>query len=105
MAPLPVTGAIMTAQLTKSSWLSRTWEVTTPEGKFTVQYAGKGFGHEKILVNGRIADRKTSTFWFAPRFDFLVGQAKGALEIRVAPWLAVSFLRLTINGDEVYFEG
>jgi hypothetical protein len=95
----------MTAQLTKRSWLSRTWEVSTPDGKFTVQYAGKGLGNEKVLVNGRVTVKKSSMFWFVPRFDFALGNDRAVLKVSVWPWLAVRSLLLDVNGQECYREG
>jgi hypothetical protein len=95
----------MTAQLIKSSWLSRTWEISTPDGKFTVQYSGLGFGNEKISVNGKVTVKKSSLLWFVPRFEFPLGQAPAILEIRVWPWLAIRSLLLNVNGEDCYREG
>jgi hypothetical protein len=74
----------------------------------TIEYYGRGLGYESILIDGRLAIRKTSWLWFVPHFDFVVatksGDLAGSIDVRVAPWLMISRFQITIEGKVVYAE-
>lgn len=93
---------MITAKLDRRSWLRRTILVQTPEGRFAVEYDGRGFGGEAVSVDGRVADRQTSGLWFAPRFRLRLGKRPAELEVRFWPWIALRSLTLSVDGKEVY---
>lgn len=95
----------MDAMLRKKGLLYRCLEVNTGEGKFTVEYNGRGIGHETVFVNGEVASRPPSENWFVPRFKFKIGSADTVLTVRVWPWLAIRSLKLIVEGETVYHEG
>ncbi len=96
-----------TARLVEQSWLKRVLEVSLDdtERPYHVTYQGRGIGYEGVLVDGVIAARQTSYFWFVPRFPFRLSDQDAVIEVRVWPWLALRSLRLSVNGETLYSEG
>lgn len=92
------------ANLIEKKWLWRTLHVVTPEGTFEVVYDGKGFGFEEVLVNGEVACRKSSFFWYVPQFDFAIGNLASRIDVQVSPLLQISAFDLFVNDELVYTE-
>jgi hypothetical protein len=96
------------AAATRRGWLHRAIRLQG-EVEATVEYNGWGAGYESVLVDGQEVSRRQSTMWFVPEFDFSIRCAEGPvparLEVRVAPWLRIRALRLTVAGTVVYAEG
>lgn len=90
--------------LKKKAWLYRRFEVITPEGRFKVEYIGGGMGYEAVRVQDEVADRHTSLYWFVPRFTFHIGSLPSVLEVRVATWLQIKTLTLSVAGHTIYSE-
>jgi hypothetical protein len=95
----------MSANLKRSSWLTRVWEVATPDRTFEIKYVGRIPGYEAVLVDGRVATKVRSWVWFVPRFEFSLGSAPAVLDVRVWPWLTIRSMRLTVEGHICYEEG
>jgi hypothetical protein len=94
-----------TAQLKGKGFQFRSWDVTTPEGRFTVAYNARGMGEETIHVDDRIVRRSRSTWWYSPHFEFPIGAADAVLIVRYWPWLTIRWIRLIVGGRSVYAEG
>jgi hypothetical protein len=88
-------------------WLYRKVQLSDPFNA-TIEYNGRGFGFETVLVDGRIVARPISLLWFAPHIDFVAptkfGDLAGSIDVRVTPWFALSRIVLTIEGQVVYAE-
>ncbi len=93
--------------LIDSGWLYRKVQLPHPFNT-TIEYNGRGFGFESVLVDGQIVARQTSLLWYVPHFDFVVptksGDLAGSIDVRVAPWLTLSHIVVRIEGKEVYAE-
>jgi hypothetical protein len=83
----------------------RCFDVATPEGRFVVEYNGQGMGNERVLVDGQVAARGHSTWWYAPHFRFRIGSADAVLAVRFWPWLTLRWLKLIVDGRIIYSEG
>jgi hypothetical protein len=90
----------------------RTWGVVrrvvqlVGEIEADVEWNGRGLGYESVRIDGVTVDRRPSSVWFVPEFEFdLPGGYQGFLEVRVWPWLGVRALRLSVDGHVVYSEG
>ena len=92
------------ANLIEKHWLYRTFNVITPEGLFEVVYNGHGLGFEEVIVNGEIASRVESYFWYVPKFKFNIGNSPAKIEISVWAWFQIRHFNLEINGESVYDE-
>src|SRR5438105_532948 len=92
------------AKRVRAGLLKRVLEVTTPDGVFEVEYNGRGVGNECIRVDGVEATRVQGTFWFVPRFEFLLGGRSAAVEVSVCPWLTLGSFHLTVEGTLLYCE-
>lgn len=96
------------AILAESGWLRRCIQLLTPIGT-TIEYNGRGFGFESVLVDQIIVIRETSRLWFIPRFDFEIEVENGpvpvSVEVRVWPWLCIRKFRLLVGTKCVYSEG
>jgi hypothetical protein len=80
-------------------------DVVTPEGSFVVEYHGQGMGDEQVLVDGQVAGRSRSTWWYTPHFRFCIGSYDALLAVRFWPWLTLRWLKLVVGGRIVYSEG
>jgi len=94
----------MNAKLRKKGLLYRCLDVNTPEGSFTVEYNGRGIGHQTVLVDGKVVACPQSKTWFFPRFSFQIGSFDAALLVRVWPWLAIRSFFLIVNAETIYTE-
>ena len=94
----------MIANLMEKKWLWRTFHVVTGEGVFEVVYNGKGTGFEEIRVNGEIARRTVSWWWYVPKFDFVLGNSKARVKVKVSPLLQIRSFDLSVDGRLVYSE-
>ena len=94
----------MECKLKKKAWLYRLFEVVTPEGQFKVEYNGRGMGFERVLVGDEVADSKQTVYWFAPKFEFLIGSLPAVLEVRVWIWLQIKSVKLTVAGQVLHAE-
>lgn len=94
-----------TARLRQKASHYRCLEVTTTEGAFEVEYKARGMGAEQVRVNGQIADRCRSTWWYSPCFRFQLGSSVGQLLVRYWPWLGLRSLKLIVDGRVLYTEG
>jgi hypothetical protein len=83
----------------------RCFDVATPEGSFVVEYYGQGMGNERVLVDGQVAGRGRSAWWYTPHFRFRIGSADAVLAVRFWPWLTVRWLKLIVGGRIIYSEG
>jgi hypothetical protein len=92
------------AKLIEKGWLYRKFEVLAPHGSFEVAYDGKGIGYEQVTVNGEIANRRQSLFWYVPEFDFLIGGAPARISVRIWAWTQFRSFVFEINGETVYSE-
>ena len=97
LADLPVT-------LVDRSWWRRAFRVETKPRPVEVIYNGRGLGYEQVLVDGHVAVRKRSWFWFVPHFEFQFAGHSATFDVAVWPWFAISTFRFTIDGDLVYEE-
>lgn len=74
----------------------------------TIEYNGRGFGFETVLVDGKIASRETSLYWYVPHFDFVVpadsGELAASIDVRISPWFTLSHIVIRIEGKDVYSE-
>lgn len=95
----------MNATLELRSWLRRRLRVETLEGVFVVEYSGRGFGYESVWIDGVRAPGSNTGAWFVPRFDFDLGSAYAAVEVRVWPWLTIRSFHLVVAGEVLYEEG
>jgi hypothetical protein len=94
----------MSARLIYRGWLRRAIEVPLPDGPHVVAYDGTGIGFERVLVDG-VVIRKTSFYWFVPRFEFKLGGWPAVVEVRVWPWLLLRSLVLRVGDSVIYAEG
>jgi hypothetical protein len=94
-----------TASLKQKRVNYRRFEVVTMEGDFVVEYYGQGMARERVLVNGQVAGRGRSTWWYAPHFRFRIGSADAVLAVHFSPWLTIRWLKLIVDGRIVYSEG
>lgn len=85
-------------------WLYRKIEISSPVGTFELIYNGHGLGYEEILVNGEIAVRKSSFFWYVPKFEFNLGNFQAEVEVEVSYSFQIKHFNLEIDGYDVYFE-
>lgn len=92
------------AKLLEKGWLYRRFEVLAPHGSFEVAYNGTGIGYEEVLVNGEIASRRQSFWWYVPEFDFAVGGASARISVRVWAWTQIRSFSFEIGGETVYWE-
>ena len=92
------------ATLIEKKWLYRSFTVLTNEGVFDVEYDGNGMGYEEILVNGEIAIRKPSVWWYVPRFDFDLGSHKARVDVSISMFMQIKSFSLSVNGSDVYAE-
>lgn len=92
----------MNCRLLEMKWLYRKFLLETADGNYRIEYIGRGFGNERVVVNGKFAAGGTSLFWFIPRFEFDLGTTAAVLHVRVWPWLKIRSMRLTVDGREVY---
>ena len=95
----------MNAKLSRKRWLFREWEVSLPTGVFRITYSGHGSGFESVWVDGVIAVKTRSIFWYVPRFDFRIGGLPATVEVRVWPWLTLRAIRLRVGDEVCYAEG
>ena len=70
--------------------------------KYEVEYDGRGWCYEDVLVDGQRAIRRFRLFKLPPRLEFRVGGANATLERRFTNWKAWETLRLIVNGELVY---
>src|SRR5262245_31558436 len=92
-------------ELTRASWLRRTFEVYLPEGKSYVEYYGRGMGYESVLVDGFTSRCETNTFWFVPKFNFRIGRRRATIKIKVWPWMLMRSFEFWIDNELYYSEG
>lgn len=92
------------ANLIEKKWLWRTFHVVTSEGTFEVVYNGKGVGFEEVIVNGEVACRKSSFFWYVPRFDFAIGNIMSQINVKISPLLQINSFDLIVNQEMIYAE-
>lgn len=72
---------------------------------FLVTYNARGLGSECVEVDGRIAVRLWSFWWFNSKFEFRLGTHEAMIEVRFWPWLAVRSFLLVVDGEVAYREG
>lgn len=94
----------MMLELKNSGWLLRVFEVSTCDGKYTVEYNGRGIGNEWVLVNGKRMAGRTSWIWFIPRFDFHLGSKQAVIEVNIRPWLRICRFSFSLDGEVLYSE-
>jgi hypothetical protein len=94
----------MQARLIRRRWLYRCIEVDLPDGPHVLEYNGWGIGSEKVVIDGHTI-RRTSIYWFVPRFDFTLGGRPWVVEVRVWPWFGLRSLVLRVDGKVIYAEG
>jgi hypothetical protein len=94
----------ISAQLTKHSWLRRTFELSLPEGRCLLYYEGQGTGFESVSVDGKVVAKGTH-WWIVPFFDFPIGSHNGRIEVRLWPWLTIRSFALAVDGEVLYREG
>jgi hypothetical protein len=94
-----------TARLRQKRLHYRCFDVETPEGCFLVEYYAEGMANEQVLVNGQVASRGRSTWWYVPHFRFRIGSADAVLAVRFWPWLTLRWLKLIVDGRIIYSEG
>jgi hypothetical protein len=83
----------------------RCFDVATPEGDFVVEYRGGGMENELVLIDGQVASRGRSTWWYTPYFRFRIGTADAVLAVGYWPWLVIRWLKLIVDGRITYSEG
>ncbi|MEX0727288.1 MAG: hypothetical protein WD065_13525 [Planctomycetaceae bacterium] len=88
----------------EQSWLRRVVDVHIGDKSYVIEYNGRGFGFETVNVNGKIASRATSWFWFVPHFDFEIDSIFLAIDVRVGLPLIIRSFVLTIENNVVYEE-
>lgn len=91
-------------RVVERGWLRRLVLIDAPSGRFTLEYDGRGMGHESIYVNGELAARDVGTIWFVPRFEFSMGPHRVEVKIRCWPWFKIRRLTVTVDG-RVAFDG
>jgi hypothetical protein len=92
------------ANLIEKSRLTRKFSVVTTEGVFDVVYDGKGLGYEEILVDGQIAKRTPSFWWYIPRFEFEIGSLPAVVLVSVSAALKIDKFSLLVDDIVVYDE-
>ena len=92
------------ATLIEKKWLFRSFTVLTNEGVFDVIYDGNGMGYEEIIVNGEIAIRKPSIWWYVPYFEFDLGSHQARVDVGVSILMKIKTFSLSVNGNEIYYE-
>ena len=92
------------ANLIEKKWLWRNFYVLTADGGFEVAYNGKGAGYEEITVNGKIACRRTSLWWYVPKFDFHIGESNVSVNVKISPLMRIKRFDLSVDGRLVYSE-
>ena len=95
---------MIVANLMEKKWLLRSFHVVSPEGVFEVTYDGKGMGYEEVLVNGEVACRMQSLFWYVPKFDFFIGSLKSQINVSVGASLQIRSFSLIVDGEVIYSE-
>ncbi len=92
------------ANLIEKKWLWRNFHVVNANCVYEVAYNGKGTGYEEITIDGEVACRIQSLMWYAPKFDFVIGDANAQINVKVSPLLQISSFDLIIDGTEIYSE-
>ncbi len=92
----------MKCTLQKKAWLYRQYEIETPEGRFKVEYDGRGMGFESVLVEGQVAERRQSLVWFEPTFEFVVGSLPAQMEVRVWAWFQIKSIKIIVAECELF---
>ena len=92
------------ANLIEKSRLTRKFSVVTAEGVFEVVYDGKGLGYEEVIVDGIIARRMPSFWWYVPRFDFNIGSLPAVVKVSVSAVLKIDKFSLLVNDVLIYDE-
>jgi hypothetical protein len=98
------------ARLMKMAWLLRVLEVTTVQGKFTIEYNGRGLGYESVLLKGQLASIRKGFGKMSHRYEFQVGSSNAALTVLLPIWGEVMPLRnfrrfsLELDGQCLYLE-
>ncbi|HEY1376697.1 MAG TPA: hypothetical protein VGF55_07875 [Gemmataceae bacterium] len=95
----------MAATLLRATRLTRVVGLLSDGEPYLVEYDGRGLGLESVRVNRAVAAWRRSWLWFVPRFEFALGAAPAAVEVRVGPWLSIRGFRLSVRGEPVYSEG
>ncbi|HZH33667.1 MAG TPA: hypothetical protein VEX64_02445 [Pyrinomonadaceae bacterium] len=95
---------MLIATLTDKGRLFRKLNVVTSEGVFEVIYDGNGIGYESILVDGKIAARTSSYFWYVPEFNFNLGSLSATVNVRVSLLLSIRLFSLEVEGQQLYAE-
>lgn len=93
------------AELVEKSWLYRKFHILSPHGTFEVIYNGGGIGYEEILVDWQIVCRHKSILWYAPEFEFKIGNANAKITVSIWIWLQIRSFDFEIDGESVYSEG
>jgi hypothetical protein len=102
--PAIISGNKYDAALVARGWLYRALDVTTPRGVFRIIYDGKGMGYESVMVDGKIASRRSGA-WFVPEFIFMIDALPARVCVQVRPWLAIRSFSLEVDGQTIYREG
>ncbi len=98
------------ARLTRRAWVYRRLQIAGRTDA-VVEYNGRGFGYESVLVNGKTAARKWNwEIWtgsLMPRIDFELccGQQRIPAFVEVRGILFLRAFRLYVDGTLVYTEG
>jgi hypothetical protein len=82
------------ACLREKTWLTRVFDVTTPEGDYVVELDRRGIG-ERVRVNGEVV---VSNLWWG-NFKFPLGDRHVVMETRFN-----GYFYFTIDGQVVYHE-
>jgi len=91
-------------QLTEKKWLKRVFYVQTSTGSHHIEYNGRGIGFESVKIDGRVATKTTSWFWFIPKFTFQLETLSGEINVRVGPTLSIRSFQLILNSEVCYQE-
>jgi len=95
----------MEVKLITRQWLKRVIEISDGDRLTRLVYSGRGFGAEKVMVDGIEATDRSNLLWFVPRFEVADGADRYVFQVRVWPWLALRSLLIEKNGVEIYAEG
>jgi hypothetical protein len=93
--------------LTKSCWLRRVFSVTSPVGRFMVEWNGRRTGSDSfpVLVNGKTQKLPVTLSQHGRRYEFRLSNVTGFIDVRTSLWMTLRSVKVWIGDELLYSEG